>query len=148
MEIVKFPSTIELGTQYSVLAATGVANTETDAIVIKDLDVNSAVVAGVGSNTQASLFIDFTKGSLTSVTLKVYGSYIGNPTAADWYQEVVETDTSGVATLDPFSIVISATSKLVYHFPIGSYRAVKITVGSTGTITNSAIKLNLALRNN
>ena len=148
MDIVKFPSTIELGTEYKVLAATGIANTEADAIVIKDLDVDSTSVAGIGSNTQASLFIDFTKGSLTNAIIKIYGSYIGSPTASDWYQEVVETDTSGVATLDAFSIVLTANAKIVYHFPIGAYRAFKVTVGSTGTKTNSAIKLNLALRNN
>ena len=148
MEIVKFPSSIELGIQYVVLAAAGIENTEADAIVVKDLDVDGTTTAGIGSNTQASLFIDFTKGSLTNATIKIYGSYLGSPTASDWYQEVVETDSTGVATLDAFSIVLTANAKIVYHFPIGSYRAFKVTIASSGTKTNSAIKLNLGLRNN
>src|SRR6185436_20243957 len=144
--IVSFPESTEVATPYVVAAATGIANTETDAITILNLDADQTTVASIGSNTQATMYIKFTKGSLTSTTIRIYGSYLRIPTSADWYQEVVETDSTGVATLDPFSIVISSTAQIAYHFPIGAYKALKITVASTGTITNSAITLNVGLR--
>lgn len=144
-ETIQFSSSISLPTQYgSVIVPTS----ETDAIIIKGLDVDSASVAEVGANTQGTLYIDFTKGSLTNVAIKFYGSYVANPAATDWYQEVVETDSTGVATLDPFSIVLTATAKIAFHVPIGAYRTFKITVTGTGTATNSLLKLNFGLRNN
>lgn len=146
--VVRFDSSIDLPAQYAVGTPVGVANAETDAIVVEDLE-DTTVVASVAGNTQGTLYVAFTKSSLTNCTIKVYGSYLKAPTASDWYQEVVESDSSGVATLNAFSIVLTADATVVYHFPIGSYRSLKVTVASTGTpVVGSAIKLNLGLRNN
>lgn len=144
-EIIKFPSVVELPTQYGAVI---VPTAETTAITLKALDVDSTSVAEVGSNTQGTLYIDFTKGSLTNVAIKFYGSYVADPGTNDWYQEVVETDATGVATLDAFSIVLTATARVAYHIPLGAYKAFKVTVTGSGTATGSSIKLNFGMRNN
>jgi hypothetical protein len=143
--IVRFPSSTEIPIKYS---AVGVSNTETDAIVVKPIDKNPTSIAEIGGNTQATLYIDFTKDTLTKVQIRVYGSYLGNPTANDWFQETVETDSVGVATLDKFVIELSASARIAYHIAIGAYQAFKITVQSVGTVGSSAITLNLGLRTN
>jgi hypothetical protein len=145
-EVVRFASASDVAT-ISYTDAT-IPTTEADAIVLLDTDVLATSVTSVGGNTQGTLFIDFTKGSLTSVTIKIYGSYMGNPTATDWYQETEETSSSGVLTLNPLSIVVTATSRYEWHFPIGALRAAKITVLTTGTVTSSALKLSVGLRSN
>ena len=147
-QAIRFDSSVDIPTQYVVASTTGVVNAETTAITVQEIEYLSTSVASVSGNTQATLYIKFVKGSLTNCSIKVYGSYVGDPAATDWYQEVVETDSTGVATLDAFSIVLTATATIAYHFPIGAYKALKITVGSTGTITSSAITLTLGLRNN
>src|SRR3990167_5896305 len=140
IQTIKFTSSTELAPEYA--PGTTVANTETDAIIVLALDVDPDSVAEAGGNTQATLYINSVKGSLTNTQIRIYCSYINNPTASDWYQEVVETDTSGVATLDPLVLTFTADAKVAYHFPIGAYKALKVTVGSTGTITGSSITLN------
>jgi len=147
METIRFSSSVELATAY-VAAAGAVPTSETAAITVKGLDVDSSATAEVSGNTQATLYINFTKGSLTNVSIKIYGSYLENPGSGDWYQEVVETDSTGVATLDAFSIVLTANAVVVYHFPIGAYKALKVTVTGSGTQTGGALTLNLGFRTN
>lgn len=142
--VVRFDSAIDLPAEYSV---TSVANTETDAIVIKDSE-DATVIASAAGNTQASLYINWVNSDITNCTIRVYGTHLKAPAATDWYQEVVETDSSGVATLDKFSIVLTASTRIVYHFPIGSYRGLKVTVAGSGTPAGGTLKLNLGLRNN
>jgi hypothetical protein len=125
-----------------------VSNTETTALTVKDIDIDSDSVASIGGNTQGTLFINFTKGSLTNCTIRIYQSYLGNPDTGDWYQETSEADSSGALTLNPLTIVLTATAKLTWHFPIGAARATKVTVQSLGTVTASNIKLYLSLRSN
>lgn len=147
MQVIRYNSEIDLGVQYGPVIVPTV--TETNAIVISAPDVAGPTsVASNEGNTQATLYLDFTKGSLTNVSVKIYGSYLASPTANDWYQETVETDAVGVATLDPFSIVLTATARIAYHFPLGAYRTIRITVQGNGTATSSLMKLNLGLRNN
>lgn len=146
---VTYPSAPEKAAQYD--SAGVVSNSETNAIVLQPLSADAAELAQPGGNTQGTLYIDFTKGSLTKVQIRLYGSYKTNPgaaTAADWFQETVETDTAGVATLDLFVIELTATARIAYHFPIGAYSALKWTVQSVGTTTSSAIKLDCCLRTN
>lgn len=148
--VVKFPSTIELGKQYFIDTPSGVANTETDAIVVYPLEADNTSVAEIGSNTQCTLYIDYASGSLTNATIRLYGSYLPIPGANDWYSETLEDDNTitGVATLVKYSIVLTNSFRGAWHFPIGAYRAFKITVASSGTITNSSIKLNLGMKIN
>jgi hypothetical protein len=145
-EVVRFAST---GDVAAYASGTGtVPTSETDAIVCLDTDVLATSVISVGGNTQGTLYIDFTKGSLTNVTIKVYGAYLVNPGSSDWFQETQEADSSGVATLYPYSIVLGATTKVAWHFPIGAYRAVKVTVTGSGTQTSGILNLHLAVRSN
>ena len=127
-----------------------VSNTETDAIVLLDTDVLATSVASVGGNTQGTLYMNFTIGSLTTVTIRLYGSYLSNPTATDWFIETEESSSSGVLTLNNVGIVLTATTTVpkMWHFPIGACKAYKITIQSSGTITSSSIFLAVALRSN
>lgn len=143
--VVRYISSVELGAQYT---AAPVPTSETDAITIKNPHIDSASVADIATNTQATLLIKFTIGSLTNVKIRVYGSHLENPTATDWYQEVIETDASGVATLDKQVITLAASTTIAYHKLVGAYKAYKVTVEGTGTATNSTLTLNLALRVN
>ena len=147
METIRYGSMDDLGT-YTTGAGV-VPLSETDAIIMKDIDVDATSVTSVGGNTQATLYIDFTKGSLTNVIIKFYGSYKGNPTASDWFTETDESDSSGTLTLNPLNITITDTTALkMWHFPIGACRAYKITVTGTGTATSSSLKLYCGLRSN
>jgi hypothetical protein len=122
---------------------------ETAAITCLDTDVLATSVISVGGNTQGTLYIDFTKGSLTNVTIKVYGSYVGSPTSSDWYSETQEVDSTGTATLYAYQIVMAdTTAKYAWHFPIGAYRALKITVTGSGTQTGGILNLHLGVRSN
>jgi len=145
-QVVRFDSAIDLAT-YTTGAGT-VPTSETDAIVIKDIDVDSGSIASIGGNTQGTLFIDFTKGSLTNVVIKFYGSYKGDPGSSDWFPETEESSSSGTLTLNNINITMTASGTKMWHFPIGACRAYKITVQGTGTATGSSLKLYLGLRSN
>ena len=122
--------------------------TETTAITCLDTDVLATSIISVGGNTQGTLYIDFTLGSLTNCSIKVYGSYVGSPTSSNWFQETQEVDTAGVATLYPYSILMTGNTKVAWHFPIGAYRALKITATGSGTQTGGILNLHLGVRSN
>ena len=145
MHVIRFGSTDDLAPEYSVAL---VPTVETDAITMIPPEKLATSIVEPGGNTQGTLYIDLNLGSLTNVKVRFYDSYLGLPTAADWYQEVVETDTSGVGTLDPFVVTLTASARIAYHFPIGATQAMKITVQGTGTQTGATLKLNAALRSN
>ncbi len=145
METISFASASEI---ISYDSAGTVPVTETDALILKSADYDSSSVVSVGGNTQATLLINFTKGSLTNVIIKMYGSQVGNPTASDWYTENEETSTTGTITLNPLNITLTADTKGMWHFPIGALKAYKITVTGTGVATSSSLKLSLGLRSN
>jgi hypothetical protein len=149
-DVVRFSSTTDVKS-VSYAAGTIPNASETAAIVLTDSDIDSASVVSVGGNTQATLFIDFVKDSLSNCTIKFYGAHKGNPTtgtATDWFVETEESSSSGALTLNPVSIVMTASANTMWHFPIGACRAYKITVNSTGTAGSSALKLTLGLRSN
>lgn len=147
MEVMKFSPSVELAT-YTTGAGTVPTASETDAITLLDVDADATSVASINSNTQATLFIDFTKGSLTNVIIKFYGSYLNNPTASDWFSETIESSSSGTITLTSINITLTANAKQMWHFPIGACRSYKVTVQGTGTATSSSLKLYLGMRSN
>ena len=155
-QTVRFASTNDIASA-SYVAGTIPNASETTAILINDIETypgsstNTAIVGGVGGNTQATLFIDFTLSSLTNCTIKFYGSYKGDAvaaTATDWFVETEEASTTGTLTLSPVSIVMTGSLNGMWHFPMGACRSYKITVNSTGTAGTSALKLTLGLRSN
>jgi hypothetical protein len=152
-DTIRFASTLDLKTYSADATAIAAMNyTETTAIVLKDVDIDQSYVTSVGGNTQGTLYINFTKGSLTSMDIYFYGGYEGNPdaaSAAGWFSESDETDTSGVLALNQLSIHLTADNKMMFHFPIGACRAYKITVKPSGTATTgAAISLAVGLRSN
>lgn len=145
---ITYPSSTELSKEYT---ASPVPTVETDAILIKSVPIDSASSATISGNSQGTLFIDFTKGSLTNVVIRMYGSYKANPGDNDWYEETIEKDdptTLGLVSLGGQEIVLTNNCKFTYHFPIGAFQAYKITVSGTGNATGSKITLNCALRVN
>lgn len=159
MQKVTFPAEPELAVPYVVAAATGISNTETAAFTVLVPEVSGGGPAAVGANTQGTLYIKYVPASLSACKIRVYGSYKNLPTATDWYQETFETDSTSAptttATLSLFVIDLgtvdysgATNSPIAWHFPLGAYKSLKVTVQSTGTITSSAITLNLGLRCN
>lgn len=145
-DTVKFPSATEVPIGYE---ASPVLLSEVDAIILKPLSADSSSIAEVGGNTQGTLYIDFIKGSLSKASIRIYGSYKANPGSGDWYQETIETDSAGTATLDEFVIDLTSNKKISYHIPLGAYKSFKITVEGIGASnTGSSIKLNIGLRTN
>jgi hypothetical protein len=154
-QVVRFGSSNDI-VSVAYTAAT-IPTTEAAAIVINDIETypgsstNTAIAGGVGGNTQATLFIDFTKDTLTNCLIKFYGSYKGDAvaaTAADWFSETEETSTTGTLTLNPINITLTASASDMWHFPMGACRSYKITVTTTGAIGTAALKLTLGLRSN
>jgi len=146
---ITYPSSIEQAKEYD---GNPVPLTETDAVVIKPVSQDPTSAATIGGNSQGTLFINFQKGSLTNVVIRMYGSYLPNPTDNDWYEETIEKDdttTLGLVTLGGQQITLTNDCKYTYHFPIGAFQAYKITVQGTGSSnTGSSLKLNVALRIN
>jgi hypothetical protein len=148
MEIVKFPSSIEVATYES----SPVSNVEANAIVIREPDIDSSSTISVGSNTQGTLYIDFTKGNLTNAIIRLYGSYLnsGGSFGSEWFIETVEDTTSGSGDVSLYDmrIVLTSSCQRMFHFPLGACRMYKITVQGTGDNAGSSIKLAVGLRNN
>lgn len=146
MHTIRYGSTDDLASQYTV---TLIPTAETDAILIIPPDKLPTSVAEVGGNTQGTLYIAYNQGSANQTIIRMYDAYKGLPaSAADWYQEVIESDTAGVATLYPFTIVLTASANVAWQFPIGAMQAMKFTVQASGTVTNSVLTLTAALRSN
>jgi hypothetical protein len=154
LTITRFGSAIDLKT-VSYTSST-LPTTEADAIVLLDTDISTASgttnpspnVTSVGGNTQGTLYINFTKNTLTNCILKFYGSYVGNPGSGDWYSESDAADTSGVLTLNQLDITMTASTKMMFHFPIGACRAYKVTVATTGSIGTDTLSLAIGMRSN
>jgi hypothetical protein len=160
IQIVKFPSEPEVAGPYTVSAATGVSNTETVAftILVPEAKLGGGP-ASVGANTQGTLYIKYVPASLTNCKIRIYGSYLTNPASTDWYSESFEVDTTSAptttATISEFLIDLgtvdysgATNGPIAWHFPLGAYKSLKVTVQSVGTITSSALTLTLGLRTN
>ena len=146
-----FPDAVELATQY--VATTGnISKTETAAIKVVGLDVDATTVAEVASNTQMTLYVKYTKGTEDGIKIKFYDGYKADPgvlSSGDWYQEVVEADTNGVATLYAFEVDLTATATIAYHIPIGAVRAFLVSVQAYGAgATSGTLTLTLGFRTN
>ena len=148
---VVFPNTISLSTQY--IAAVGTIPTS-EAIAIKcvPLDKDSKSTVEPAANTQASLYFNYTKGSETGVKIRFYDSPLGDGGAlnsGNWYQEQIEADTLGVATLYAFEIDLTATQQGIYHLPFGAIRSFIVTVTTYGGgAPTGAITLQLGTKTN
>ena len=152
---IRFSSAIDQKTVS--LSGAQIPLTETDELIVTDIDVQAIAggnmgqneVASVGGNTQGTLYMDVTMGSLTSIVIKPYGSYKGLPASAgDWFMETDETDSSGNLTLNQLQITITQSGRYMFHFPIGACRANKFTVAGAGATTGAVLNLAVGLRSN
>ena len=152
MEQIIYTSAVQNGNLYT---ATPIPTTETDAVFLYALEASPMTAAEPVGNSQGTLFINYNQGSLTSCDIRIYGSYKYLPTTGQWYSETVEADTGGSAALSAFFIHLTASatgtgsnSPLMYHFPIGAVRSLKVTVIGNGTASSSSLTLNVGVRVN
>lgn len=137
----RFPSGIEKKTA----TVSVIPNTETEVITLLAPDLDSTSVVSPNGNTQATLWLDFTKGSVTSATFKIYSTLDG----VNWYNEqLVTAGSAGAVTLDDINFTLTTTAKKIYHFPIGAIRGLRVTAQSVGTTTGSSINCSITLKTN
>lgn len=86
---------------------------------------------------QVLLLVDFTKGSLTSMELKVDFSFDG----VTYFQETSLDISSGTGTVNLFEYTFTATGKYRIAVPIKD-RYMKVSVKGTGTVTSSLCQIN------
>jgi len=105
---------------------------------------NSYVAGTTLSNThrynQLLVLVDFTKGSLTSLEVKV--EFSADDTT--YYQETVATFSAGTSTGVVNEYAITATGKYRLAIPI-SDRFIKVSVKGTGTVTSSSCTVDAIL---
>jgi len=86
---------------------------------------------------QLVLFIDFTKGSLTTAEVKIEFSDDG----VNFYQETVQGTLSGANLPETLAVhQFSATGKYMVAIPI-KCSAVKVSANGTGTVTDSLMAI-------
>lgn len=129
---------------------TPILNAETTIMEIWSPDYEPLVPASTGGNTQATLDIAFTLGSLTSAGFKIYGTpdTYNRVGGVRWFPVTVATYTAGVAVLDDLVITLTASGNKSFNFGIGAWRALRVTALSTGTTTGSSAGVILSLRTN
>jgi hypothetical protein len=89
---------------------------------------------------QIILLIDFTKGSLTSLEIKVEFS----PDNTTFYQETFQAISSGTATETLGEHTFTATGK--YRIPVQIMdRYIKVSAKGTGTVTSSSVTVDALL---
>ena len=90
----------------------------------------------VNEYNQLILYIDFTKGLLTSAEIKVEFS----PDNLSFYQESHEKLDNGTANVYTLTYTLSATG--AYRIPIQcNDRYIKVSAKGTGTVTNSSMTI-------
>ena len=116
-------------------------------IVRADAILTTAYVAGteltdLERDNQVMLFLEFTKGSLTSFQLKVEFSDDG----VTYYQQTFESYSGAVATCSPgyFSFAPSGDQNFMLAIPIKCSK-MKISVKGTGTVTSSSLRVRAAV---
>lgn len=95
--------------------------------------VAGTVIEDIKNNNQLVLLVDFTKGSLTSLEIKIEVSDDGT----NYYQETSESFTAGVGTVSLAYRTIDTTGAYEILRPIKA-AFVKVSVKGTGTVTGSS----------
>lgn len=88
------------------------------------------------NRNQMLLYVDFTKGSISSVDLRVEVSHDG----VKWYDPQVETSSGGVTTSDDHKWTMTTTGKRRYPFPIKD-RYIRLVAQGFGTVTGSSLEV-------
>lgn len=103
--------------------------------------VAGTVISGIAStgiqlSNQLTLYINFTLGSLTNLTVKLEFSDDGT----NYFQETSSAIATGVSTESLLTHVYAATGKYRLPLPIKD-RYIKVSVLGTGTVTNSLVDI-------
>lgn len=115
---------------YAVRAAAILTNAYVAGTVLSYVNANPAL------RNQLNLLVDFTIGSLTSVSLKVEYSHDGT----NYYQETFEAISAGVSTLSLGVYTIAVTGKYTINIPIKA-AYIKVSSIGTGTVTSSSLQI-------
>jgi hypothetical protein len=110
------------------------------AAILTDAFVAGTTLEITEGYDQLVMLIDFTKGSLTSVEVKVEFS----PDNTNFYQETFQAISSGTATESLGVHTFTATGKYRVMIPILD-RYIKISADGTGTLTDSSLAIDAIL---
>ena len=106
--------------------------------VLTDAYVAGTVIDDCEGYNQLMIFFKFTKGSLTSLEIKIEFSHDG----VTYYQEASEAISSGIATISAeyHQLTPSGNQNFMLAIPIKCSK-VKIWAKGTGTVTGSLLKI-------
>jgi hypothetical protein len=99
----------------------------------------------VGLYNQLILYVDFTKGSLTTAELLI--EFSDNQT--DWYQETVDDIAAATGIITEHNAVRTLTATGKYRIPIKiNDQFIRVSIKGTGTVTSSSVAINAIIGNN
>lgn len=90
----------------------------------------------VAEQGQLQLYVDFTKGSLTSLELKIEFS----PDATNWYQETTLAVSGGTQTVTVSEYTTTSGGSFRLEVPIKD-KFIRVSGKGTGTVTSSSLTL-------
>lgn len=111
----------------AVRAAAILTNAYVAGTVLDYSNVNPAL------KNQLNLLVQFTKGSLTSASIKVEYSHDGST----YYQETFENISGATSTLSAGVYTMTASNNYVISLPI-KFSYIKVSIIGTGTVTSSS----------
>lgn len=110
------------------------------AAILTDSYVAGTVLENTHEYNQCTVLVDFTKGSLTSLEVKVEFS----PDGTTYYQETAQAVSAGTATETLMEHTFTASGK--YRIPIQvNDRYIKVSTKGTGTVTSSSATVDVIL---
>lgn len=98
----------------------------------------SATIQTVTNASQLNVLVQFTKGSLTSASLKFEYSNDGTT----WYQETFEALSGGVSTATAGIHTFDTTGNYQFSLPNSNYQF-RVSAIGTGTVTSSSMRIDL-----
>ena len=102
-------------------------------------------VGTAGLFNQIILYVDFTKGSLTTAEILVEFS----DNNVDWYAETVDDVNAGTGIITERNAVRQLTANGKYRIPIRvNDNYIRVSIKGTGTVTSSSAKIGAIIGNN
>lgn len=105
------------------------------------IGLDSDVTTQAQLANECVLLVDFTKGSLTSCEIKIEFS---TDNTTFYKLPYVNAPTSGVSTVEAYTLQLTASDKLWIPFPVKA-RYIKVSAKGTGTVTSSSLTLDVIL---
>jgi len=113
---------------------------------VSSVPPNPAYLSGpVGLNNQLILYVDYTKGSLTTAEIKIEFSDDGS----DWYQETVDdvAASTGIITERPGVRSLADSGKFRIPIKIND-QYIKVSIKGTGNVVGSSARISAIIGNN